>query len=178
MAKAPPPKNLFKRAQVTLSLLKHFPRTARLVWASSRGFAILLVASLLGASFVPAATAWVGKLIVDAVVAAAKTGEAAAQARVLMLVGLELGLMVLSTVMARIQGLLRQLLGASLGKHVNTLILEKALTLEMRHFEDADFYDKMQNARREASSRPLSMVLQLVSMLQSTLTLGSFAFIL
>jgi ABC-type multidrug transport system fused ATPase/permease subunit len=178
MAKEPPPKNLLKRAQVTFGLLRHFPRTARLVWDSSRGFAIVLIASLLGASFVPAATAWVGKLIVDAVVSASKSGESVVQARVLKLVGLELALMVLSTVLGRMQALLRQLLGASLGNHVNTLILQKALTLEMRHFEDADFYDKMQNARREASSRPLSMVLQIVTMVQSTLTLTSFAFIL
>ncbi len=60
--------------------------------------------------------------------------------------------MALSTAMSRGQSLLRDLMRASLGNHVNTLILEKAATLELRHFEDADFYDKMQNARREASS--------------------------
>ena len=37
-------------------------------------------------------------------------------------------------------------------------ILEKALELALRHFEDAEFYDKLTRARREASSRPLSLV--------------------
>jgi ATP-binding cassette subfamily B protein/ATP-binding cassette subfamily C protein len=86
--------------------------------------------------------------------------------------------MVLSTAMSRGQALLRDLMRASLGNHVNTLILEKAATLELRHFEDADFYDKMQNARREASNRPLSMALETASLLQQVLILLSYAVLL
>jgi ATP-binding cassette subfamily B protein/ATP-binding cassette subfamily C protein len=97
---------------------------------------------------------------------------------VLRLVALEAGLMVLSTAMSRGQALLRDLMRASLGNHVNTLILEKAATLELRHFEDADFYDKMQNARREASMRPLSMALETASLLQQILILMSYAVLL
>ena len=40
------------------------------------------------------------------------------------------------------------------------MILEKALTLELAHFEDAEYYDKLVRARREASSRPLSLVIK------------------
>src|SRR5438132_1014415 len=82
------------------------------------------------------------------------------------------------TAMSRGQSLLRDLMRASLGNHVNTLILEKAATLELRHFEDADFYDKMQNARREASIRPLSMALETASLLQQLLILASYAVLL
>jgi ATP-binding cassette subfamily B protein len=52
----------------------------------------------------------------------------------------------------------RSLLRARLGNRVNVMILDKALTLELRHFEDSEIYDKMSRARREASSRPLSLV--------------------
>ena len=48
------------------------------------------------------------------------------------------------------------LLRAELGYRVNEMILEKALTLDLAQFEDSEFYDKLQRARREASSRPLS----------------------
>ena len=50
--------------------------------------------------------------------------------------------------------------GRAWDNRVNERILEKALSLELRHFEDSEVYDKMQNARREASSRPLSLVMQ------------------
>src|SRR5256886_11188436 len=54
--------------------------------------------------------------------------------------------------------LCQSLLRAQLGQRVNVMILEKALTLELQHFEDSEFYDKLTRARREASTRPQSLV--------------------
>jgi ATP-binding cassette subfamily B protein/ATP-binding cassette subfamily C protein len=176
--KAPPPQTLRERARLTLQYLKYLPRTFALVRESSRAFAVGMIALLLGQAALPAAMAWVGKLIVDAVVAAARSSDPAQRWQVLRLVALEAGLMALSTAMSRGQSLLRDLMRASLGNHVNTLILEKAATLELRHFEDADFYDKMQNARREASIRPLSMALETASLAQQLLILVSYAVLL
>ncbi len=175
---AAPPQTLRERARLTLQYLRYLPRTFALVKESSRSFAAGMIALLLGQAALPAAMAWVGKLIVDAVVAAARGGDAAARWQVLRLVALEALLMAVSTALSRGQALLRDLMRASLGNHVNTLILEKAATLELRHFDDADFYDKMQNARREAASRPLSMALETASLLQQLLILISYAVLL
>jgi ATP-binding cassette subfamily B protein/ATP-binding cassette subfamily C protein len=177
-AKAAPPETLRERIRLTLQYLRYLPRTFQLVSESSRSFAAGMLALLVGQAALPAAMAWVGKLIVDAVVSAARSGDPAQRWHVLRLVALEFGLMVVSTAMSRGQALLRDLMRASLGNHVNTLILEKAATLELRHFEDADFYDKMQNARREASTRPLSMALETASLLQQMLILLSYAALL
>src|SRR5437764_6874496 len=176
--RALPPDSLRERTRLTLQYLRYLPRTFALVRESSRAFAVGLMALVLGQAALPAAMAWVGKLIVDAVVAAARSGDSAQRWHVLRLVALEAGLMAVSTAMSRGQSLLRDLMRASLGNHVNTLILEKAATLELRHFEDADFYDKMQNARREASIRPLSMALETASLLQQLLILASYAVLL
>src|SRR5438477_835261 len=173
-----PAQSLRERARLTWQYLRYLPRTFALVKESSRAFAAGMIALLIGQAALPAAMAWVGKLIVDAVVEAARSGQAAERWHVLRLVGLEAGLMALSTAMSRGQSLLRDLMRASLGNHVNTLILEKAATLELRHFEDANFYDKMQNARREASNRPLSMALETASLLQQLLILISYAILL
>ncbi len=174
----PPPQSLRERARLTLGYLRALPRVFRLVKDSSRGFAAGIVALMIGQALIPAAMAWVGKLIVDAVVLAARTGSRADERLVVEYVFVEFGLMVVSTVLSRGQALLRDLMRASLGNHVNTLILEKAATLELRHFEDADTYDKMQNARREASVRPLSLVLELASLGQQLLILISYAALL
>ena len=66
---------------------------------------------------------------------------------------------------------MRSLLGARLGVDINVAILEKALTLELRHFEDGRFYDRLTKARREASSRPLSVVTEGFQLVQNALTL-------
>ena len=169
---------LRERTRRTVALLVTLPRTWRLVRESGLPFAAGLVALLVGAALLPGAMAWVGKLIVDAVVASAKSGSDADRARVVRLVLLELGLMVGQLLLSRGQGLLRELLRAVLGNHVNVAILEKAARLELRHFEDAAVYDKMQNARREASTRPLNLVLGVATIGQHALMLVSFAALL
>ncbi|HZY05755.1 MAG TPA: ABC transporter ATP-binding protein [Anaeromyxobacteraceae bacterium] len=141
------------------SVFGQVPGTLRLAWEADRPGVVAVAALTALLAAVPSAIAWVGKLIVDAVVAASAPGGTGRE-RVLGLVGLELLLMALSLGAGRLLGLRRELMRARLGNRVNERILEKALELEVRHFEDAEVYDKMQNARREASARPMSLVTQ------------------
>jgi ATP-binding cassette subfamily B protein/ATP-binding cassette subfamily C protein len=141
------------------SVFGQVPGTLRLAWEADRPGVVAVAALTALLAAVPSAIAWVGKLIVDAVVAASAPGGTGRE-RVLGLVGLELLLMAISLGAGRLLGLRRELMRARLGNRVNERILEKALELEVRHFEDAEVYDKMQNARREASARPMSLVTQ------------------
>jgi ATP-binding cassette subfamily B protein/ATP-binding cassette subfamily C protein len=152
------------------------PATFALVGRADRGGAAVLAALTAVVALLPAGIAWTGKLIVDAVVAASR-GEGA-PGRVTRLVLLELGLMAASMAAGRLLGLARELLRARLGNAVNERILEKALELELRHFEDAEVYDKMQNARREASARPLSLVMQAFGIAQNAVTLTALSALL
>jgi ATP-binding cassette subfamily B protein len=152
-----------------------------LVWATSRPLTIALALLTLVAGMVPAAVAYVGALIVDAVVAAiaahSSTG-AVDLSTVLGYVALE-GLLV-AALAATQRGLstCQSLLRAQLGQRVNEMILEKALTLELRHFEDSEFYDKLTRARREASTRPLSLVMRSFGLVQNAIALVSYATLL
>jgi len=58
------------------------------------------------------------------------------------------------------------------------MILEKALTLELQHFEDSEFYDKLTRARREASTRPLSLVTRTFGLVQNSISLVSYGVLL
>jgi len=116
---------------------------------------------------------------VDGVVASAAGGGAELlRGEVLRLVGLEFGLMLGSALVERGLSLTRELLRANLGNLLNERILHKALELELRHFEDSNTYDKMQNARREANSRPLSLVMQVFSIVRNLVTLSTYAVLL
>jgi ATP-binding cassette subfamily B protein len=72
----------------------------------------------------------------------------------------------------------QSLLRAQLGQRVNVMILEKALTLQLAHFEDSEFYDKLTRARREASSRPLSLVTRTFGLGQNAISLVSYGSLL
>jgi ATP-binding cassette subfamily B protein len=149
----------------------------RLVWDTNRGLLGWLAALTLVAGLLPAGVAWIGARIVDGVVAAALS-PAHAILPVLRLVAYE-GLLVATLAgVARGLSFCQALLRAQLGQRVNVLILEKALTLELAQFEDSEFYDKLTRARREASSRPLSLVMRTLGLLQNLVSLASYAALL
>lgn len=128
------------------------------------------------AGILPAAIASVGGLFVDAVSTAfQQTGEVAEQARsnALMYVFWEAGLVVLITGAQRVNQVCQSILRVLLGNKINVMILEKALTLELAHFEDSEFYDKLVRARREASSRPLSLVIKTFDLARDVILLIS-----
>jgi len=156
-------------------VFRQAPGTLRLVWEADRTGAVAVGLLTVVLALLPAAIAWIGKLIVDGVVHAARSGAEADRARVLWLVAAELGLMSVQMTATRLLSARRELLRGVLGNRINERILEKALSLELRHFEDADVYDKMQNARREASSRPLSLAMQVFAIAQNAITLAALS---
>ncbi len=162
----------------TPELLRQLPRALGLVWSADRTSAIALGVLTLLQALLPAGLAWVGKLIIDAVVQAGKAPSEAAQALVWRYVGWELGLAILTLALGRLGGFVHDVLRVNLGNLINERILDKALTLELRHFEDANTYDLMQNARREASTRPLYLALSSVAVLRNLVTLSTFAVVL
>jgi ATP-binding cassette subfamily B protein len=151
-------------------------RAMVLVWTTHRGLTLVLAIGTLLSGLLPAAIAWVGKELVDAIVLASRTTRAPDE--VVPWLVFELVLVVLLAANQRILTMARALLRALLGHRVNTLILEKALTLELVHFEDSELYDRMTRARREASVRPLSLVMRTFECLQHGLSLAGFAVLL
>ncbi len=158
-------------------VFRYSRRAVELVWGTNRPLLVALALLTLVSGLVPAGIAWVGAQIVDAVVFARSALDHSAL-RVLRLVVLEGLLIVVMAAAQRGLSLCQALLRAQLGQRVNVMILEKALTLELRHFEDSEFYDRLTSARREASSRPLSLVMRTFGLLQNAISLLSFATLL
>jgi ATP-binding cassette, subfamily B, bacterial len=151
--------------------LDHTRMTLRLVWRSSPVMTVALGALTLVGAVVPLGVAYVGKRIVDAVVAHSREST-------LRWVLVELALVMAMATVQRGLSLVRSLLGARLGIDINVTILEKALGLDLRYFEDPDFYDKLTRARREASSRPIALVTESFGLVQSLITLAGYAALL
>ncbi len=152
-------------------------RALDLVWTTNKALSIALGLLTLIAGVLPAAIAFIGAQIVDAVIHAAELHRHAGGTQltpVLRYVGLEALLVAAASMAQRGISLSQSLLRAQLGQRVNVMILEKALTLDLTQFEDSEFYDKLTRARREASSRPLSLVMRTFGLLQNAISLVSF----
>jgi ATP-binding cassette subfamily B protein len=161
------------------SLFEYTSRAFRLVFETSHAITIWLGTLSAVAGLLPAAIAYVGKLIVDAVVlassASSSTSSSSSTTSVLSIVLLELGLVVALAAAQRGLMVCESLLRALLGQRVNEVILEKALTLTLADFEDSELYDRMTLARREASARPLSLVKRAFGLVQNAISVVVYA---
>jgi ATP-binding cassette subfamily B protein len=169
-----PPSSLAARVRASAAQSRE---ALGLIWASAPLGVISLAVLTVVAAALPPLVAYVGKLIVDAVIAAhAAVGAAreAALGRAVRLVLIELGAVVAIAGTERALGLVRQVVGLRLGIDINVRILEKALRLDLAQFENAEFYDKLTRARREASTRPLSLVQSNFQVVRSALTLAGY----
>ncbi|MFK7864568.1 MAG: ABC transporter ATP-binding protein [Pseudohongiellaceae bacterium] len=165
-----------------LSVFQYSGVAMSIVWNTSASLTLAMAVTTLVSGILPAAIASVGGLFVDAVSTAFQgSGEVAEQARsnVLKFVLIEAGLVVLMTGAQKANSVCQSILRVLLGNEINVMILEKALSLELAHFEDAEYYDKLVRARREASSRPLSLVIKTFDLMRDTIalvTIGIFLF--
>ncbi|MEH2147388.1 ABC transporter ATP-binding protein [Nostoc sp.] len=166
----------------SLTVFRYSGRAVSLVWTTSRSLTILLASLTLVAGLLPAAISYISKLIVDAVVFASQVNSQGNGLvniyPALFYVGLEAIAVILLAGSQRGIIICQSLLRALMGQRVNVLILEKALTLDLRQFEDSEFYDKLTNARREASVRPLSLVSRTFGLVQNALSLITYGILL
>ncbi|MEC4986329.1 MAG: ABC transporter ATP-binding protein [Oscillatoria sp. PMC 1068.18] len=161
-------RKIWRNLKNSLRVFRYSKKAVKLVWQTSPLLTILLAILTLAGGILPAAIAYVGKLIVDAVVSQASN-------LALKYVALE-GLLVISLALTqRSQIVSQSLLRVLLAQKVNVLILEKALQLDLVHFEDSEFYDKMMRARREASQRPLSLVTRTFGLIEASIALISYS---
>lgn len=170
--------NILRRLKYNIgqvfAVFQYTGRAVQLVWTTSRPLTIFLAVLTLVAGLLPATIAYVGKLIVDGVVLASDSGLDRDRFLTLGYLTIEAVLVALLAGSQRGLTVSQSLLRVLLGQKVNVLILEKALKLDLVHFEDSEFYDKMTRARREASSRPLSLVSSTFSIVQSAISLVTY----
>ena len=140
-------------------------------WEATPSTVVLLCISQLVMALLPAAMAWVGRLIIDGVMKAASTHTDEDRRFALIAMAIEFGLALLLLAGRRAQTYLRSLLRSKLGNLLNRRILERAQLLEFAQFEEAKTYDLLLNAQRDAPTRPNSLVHASLMLIRSAITL-------
>src|SRR5688500_10300280 len=147
--------------------LRHVPGLTKLVWQTHRGFtASMLVLRVLRA-FVPVATFWVGKLILDTVIAVRDgTAELPTLWR---FVAIEIAIVVAGEILARASSLIESLLSDLFSNRMSIRLMEHAANLDLAQFEDPTFYEHLERARRQTVGR-IALLTQLLTMTQEAIT--------
>lgn len=168
------------RVQEFWEALRNTPEAFRLVWSASQRSALAGISLTLIAAVLPASQAWAGKLIIDAIVDSTNQGlEPIAGLRfVAPYLALELALVLIGSLTSQIRNLFDRILQSQLTNHVNSLIIRKAINLDLQFFENPNFYDTLQNARRQADVSALNIVNSTLQMVQQVITLISLVILL
>ncbi len=148
--------------------LKNLPRFFRLIWGVNPYMASANVLLRLLKSAIPLTSLYIGKEIIDAVIRLINE-ETTDTSYLWTMVALEFGLAVLSELINRGITLMDSLLGDLFANHTSVQLIEQAARLDLYHFENADFYDKMERARRQTTGRTVLMS-QVLSQMQDVVT--------
>src|SRR5829696_3230691 len=155
-----------------------------MVWRASPPLMAASLAMRLVRALVPVVALYVGKLIIDDVVRVVQMPGrpvgldgwlASGELQWLgVLLSAEFALAVLSDVLIRVVSLVDGLLSERVTNASSVSLMEHAATLDLEDFEDAEFQDQLERARRQTSGR-LTLMAQLLAQAQALVTVASFA---
>ena len=157
-----------------LGALNNLPEFFSLIWSCDCWLAVLNILLRVIRASLPLMMLYVGKLIIDEIVRISVSASSPAvenqEMSILMtLILVELGLAVLSDLLVRGIALVDSLLGDLVSHEISLRLMKQSARLDLECFEDAEFYDKLERARRQASSRILLMS-QALTQLQDAIT--------
>ena len=164
--------------------LRNLPPFLKQIWATSPSLTLVTLGLRLVRAFLPVATLYVGKLIIDEAVRLVGTGvgfgdlPAAWASGVLdplaTLLLVEFALAIASDLLGRLVSYGDNLLSELFTNATSVRLMEHAATLDLEDFEDPDLQDKLDRARRQTMSR-VNLMSQLFGQVQDMITVVSFA---
>ncbi|MEG2940276.1 MAG: ABC transporter ATP-binding protein [Thermomonas sp.] len=155
----------------------------REIWATSKPLTLASIGLRLIRAFLPIATLYVGKLIIDEAIRLIGLGvgqelaaawHTGALDHLLALLALEFGLAIGSDLLGRLTSYVDTLLSERFTNATSVRLMEHAATLDLEDFEDAELQDKLDRARRQTMGR-MNLMGQLFGQAQDAITVVSFA---
>ena len=173
------PLNLRQR----FSAMRNIPPFLREIWGTSKPLTTAAIGLRLVRAFLPIATLYIGKLIIDEAVRLVGLGlvhelraawDSGALDHLALLLCVEFALAIGSDLLGRLTSYVDAVLSEKFTNATSIRLMEHAATLDLEDFEDADLQDKLDRARRQTMGR-MSLMGQLFGQAQDVITVISFA---
>jgi ATP-binding cassette, subfamily B, bacterial len=155
--------------------IKLFRESLKLVWKSAPGwtFANTLLSVL--RSFLPLALVWLLKILIDSITKAASTDPEIPFQNILWIIIAVVFVYLLDEISSDFSNYVRKKQSLKLEIYMYGLLHTKAIKLDLINFEQAEYFDCLSRASREAPWRPNSILNNLVGMLRALISLGLMA---
>ena len=151
--------------------LKFVPRFLGKVYKTNPLLFIANVSLRLLKSLIPIALLWIGKEIIDEVILQVDL-DPGDLTRLYWLIGIEFFLAIISDVFNRLIGLTDGLLGDLYSNSSSIELIQKTAKVELASLEDSEFYDKLERARQQTSSR-VTLMSNVLGQIQDIITIIS-----
>jgi len=152
-----------------IGALRYVPPLLRLVWEVNRRLTASSLVMRLVRGGLPVGLLYVGKLIIDEVVLLSQ-GTGGDLSHLWVLIAVEMGLAVFSDILGRGIALVDSLLADLFTNETSVRLMQHAARLDLRHFEDAEFYDRLERARRQTTGR-IALLSQIFGQGQDLITI-------
>ena len=86
----------------------------------------------------------------------------------------QFGFIFAANILAQAYNMVLRVAGELVTNHIKMKMLHKARTIDLASFDQPEFYEKMENANREAGMRPVQIMRSTFSIVSSLITMGSF----
>lgn len=167
------PKEDLPTMQERLDALRNLPKLLKLIWETSRWMTVTGMILRLITAAIPLTNLYIGKLIIDEIVVLYNAGGGD-MTYLWQLIILELLVVLFSDLLGRILSLLNGLLGDLFSQVTSIRLIKKSAQMDLEFFEDADFYDKIERARRQTNGR-VHLMNQMMQQIQDTITIAFLA---
>jgi ATP-binding cassette, subfamily B, bacterial len=157
----------------------HYLRTLGLIWDAGHGLTLAWAALLIILGVLPVASIYLTKLVVDSFVNTVNLGFSWENIRPLII---EIALMAIIFILTELfQSLLEWIRAAQseyIQDYITALIHNKSIEVDLRFYETPEYYDHLQRAQSDASTRSLALLENTGSILQNSITLIGIAALL
>jgi ATP-binding cassette, subfamily B, bacterial len=172
-------KTLVRQSRHLLSKLSYLPRTLRLVWKAAPQYTLAWFVLLLVQGLLPVASIYLIKLLIDGLLAAAKTHGAWEYVRPTIVTAVfAAGIILLTEFLQGLSDWIRTAQSELIQDHIKELIHQQSAQVDLAFYESPEYYDRLDQARTEAASRPLALLESGGSLIQNSISFLAMATVL
>ena len=177
----PKPKKLKEVPGYLVKIISSFCQqlfyTFKLVWDANRYVMFVMLFMAIFNGVMPVIGSLIGKEILNKL-SASYTGEITAFTVITALLVVQFAYMFINNIVHSIYSVVLRISGQLVANHIKLTIMQKAKTIDVASYDSPEFYAKMENANREAGSRPIEMMRATFSIVSTIISAISFIIIL
>ncbi len=165
--------------RVVTSLFSRLFYIFKLVWEAKPSlFFVMLVYSVI-CGFMPALGTLITAKVIDSLVGAVQSaGDPQAWKSILFWLVLHFVYMFVFSLINMLYNLIIRISGEIVTNHIKIKIIEKAREVDLASFDSPEFYEKLENASREAGNRPVGILTALFNIISTVISMVTFIVLL